>query len=322
MEKVKIGFLPLYVKLYDDYSSQMRPRIEAFAKEIEALLGKRDDVEVYASDICRLEDEFQNAVSFFEESNVDAIVTLHLAYSPSLESEKVLKNTKLPLVILDTTPNFAFTDDDDMGGITYNHGIHGVQDMCNLLVRNNKTFYVEAGHYLESDVLDRVIRRVKGIKVAENFKKAKVGTIGGAFAGMGDFRISDCVYEEIGIERVSLSTEEAKTYFASVTEEEIDALIADDKEKYDVSSDICEDYLRNAIRGDLAVRKWLEDKKLTAFTANFLEVRKNSGIAGMPFAEANRAMARGIGYAGILSNLKEIGGKGRQFLVLQPFPNR
>ncbi len=298
MEKVKIGFLPLYVKLYDDYSPQMRPRIEAFAEEIKALLGKRDDVEVYASDICRLENEFAKAVSFFEENNVDAIVSLHLAYSPSLESEKALKNTKLPIVILDTTPNFAFTDDDDNGAITYNHGIHGVQDMCNLLVRNNKTFYVEAGHYLESDVLDRVIRRVKGIKVAANFRKAKVGTIGGAFAGMGDFCVSDCVYEEIGIERVNLLPSEAKEYFASVTEAEIDALIEEDKENYDISCDIPEDFLRNAAKGGLAVRKWLEDKGLTAFTANFLEVKKNFGIAGMPFAEANRAMARGVGYAG------------------------
>ena len=46
------------------------------------------------------------------------------------------------------------------------HGIHGVQDMCNLLVRNKKQFFIEAGHYKESDVIERVINRVKGIKIA------------------------------------------------------------------------------------------------------------------------------------------------------------
>lgn len=298
MKKVKIGFLPLYVKLYDDGAPIMRRRIDAFAKEIFDLLNTRDDVEVVKSDICRLESEFANAVSYFEKEKVDSIVTLHLAYSPSLESEKVLKNTNIPVVVLDTTPNYAFTDDEDAGAISYNHGIHGVQDMCNLLVRNDKKFFVEAGHYSESDVIERVVKRVKGIKAANNFRNARVGTIGGEFAGMGDFRVSDSVFEEIGIKSVALTCDDAKEYTSKVTNEEIESLIAQDKEKYIVSDEIPEDFLYNSLRGNLAVRKWIEEKELTAFTANFLTIRKDFGLYGMPFAEANRAMERGIGYAG------------------------
>ena len=115
---------------------------------------------------------------------------------------------------------------------------------------------------------------------------------------MGDFRLPENLYGKIGIEKVSLSSEKAKKYFASVSDNEIAALIAEDKEKYDVAEDIPADVLRNAIKGDLAVRKWIEDEKLTAFTANFLEINEAFGLSGMPFAEANRAMERGIGYAG------------------------
>ena len=298
MKKIKIGFLPLYVKLYDDGSPDMRIRIDAFAKEIVALFKAKDNIEIISSDVCRLEAEFKSAIELFEKEEVDSIVTLHLAYSPSLESENALKNTKLPIVVLDTTPNFDFTYDEDVAAISYNHGIHGVQDMCNLLVRNNKKFFIEAGHYLESDVIERVINCVKGIKIAKEFTNSRVGTIGGAFAGMGDFRIPENLYGEIGIERIELSEEKAKQYFENVSESEIDALIVEDKEKYDVATDIPEDYLRNALRGDLAVRKWIEDNNLTAFTANFLKIDNSTGIAGTPFAEADRAMERGIGYAG------------------------
>lgn len=298
MKKAKIGFLPLYIKLYDDFLSNLRPGIEAFAKEVADLLKSRDDIEVVEGSICRLESEFADAVNFFEKEKVDSIVTLHLAYSPSLESERVFKSTNIPIVVLDTTPNFTFTQDDGVAAIDYNHGIHGVQDMCNLLNRNNKQFFIEAGHYLESDVIERVVKRVKGIKVAKNFKNAKVGTIGGEFAGMGDFRVADSVFEEIGIKSVALTTDEAKKYASQITDDEIDALIAEDKEKYIVSNEIPQDLLRNSIKGNLAVRKWIEEKELTAFTANFLTVRKDFGIYGMPFAEANRAMERGIGYAG------------------------
>lgn len=298
MKKIKIGFLPLYVKLYDDYAPSLRPRIDAFAKEISDLFRSKAGVELRTADVCRTESEFADAVGMFENESVDCIVTLHLAYSPSLESERVLKNTTLPIVVLDTTPNFAFTDDDDTAAISYNHGIHGVQDMCNLLIRNGKQFFIEAGHYTESDVIDRVIRRVKGIQAARSFQTAKVGTIGGAFAGMGDFTVAEDIFEKIGIESVALTCDDAKKYASEITEHEIDALIAEDKQKYIVSDDIPKDFLRNSVRGNLAVRKWIEDKKLSAFTANFLTIKSDFGIFGMPFAEANRAMERGIGYAG------------------------
>ena len=137
MKKVKIGFLPLYVKLYDDGTPNMRLRIDAFAKEVIELFKAKKDVDIIASDVCRLEGEFKDAIDLFEKEKVDSIVTLHLAYSPSLESEKVLKNTNLPIVILDTTPNFDFTGDEDTESISYNHGLHGVQDMCNLLLRKS-----------------------------------------------------------------------------------------------------------------------------------------------------------------------------------------
>ena len=297
MKKVKIGFLPLYVKLYDDGAPNMRLRIDAFADKIANLLRDRNDVEVVKGDICRLEIEFAKTVAEFEKEDVDCIVTLHLAYSPSLESEKVLKNTKLPIIILDTTPNFEFTDDDDLS-ISYNHGIHGVQDMCNLLVRNNKQFFIEAGHYEKSDVIERVVKRAKGIKAANAFKNSKVGRIGGEFAGMGDFLVDDSVFCELGIDRIEMQPDEVKEYIFKVTDAEIDAEITSDKAKYDVDGTIETDFLRNRIKGDLAVRKWIEDNDLTAFTANFLNVKKDFGLFGMPFPECNKAMERGIGYAG------------------------
>lgn len=296
MKKIKIGYLPLYVKLYDDYDSYARPRINEFSDEIKGILESKADVVYY--DICRLEPDFEAAVALFEKENVDAIVTLHLAYSPSLESEKPLAKTKLPIVVLDTTPTWDFTYDNDPAVIMYNHGIHGVQDMCNLLVRNGKDFAVEAGHYTETDVIERVIKRVKGIKVASSLQNSKVGSIGGMFAGMGDFTVADGVFDKMGIKIVDWTAADTAKYISSVTDAEIDALIAEDKEKYDVADDIAEDYLRDSAKGSIAIQKWIKENGLTAFTANFLKVTKETGIYGMPFAEANRSMEKGIGFAG------------------------
>ena len=97
---------------------------------------------------------------------MDALVTLHMAYSPSLESIDVLAGTALPIVVLDTTETLEFTNGQDPVEIDYNHGIHGVMDMCSMLTREGKDYAVAAGHYRDSDVLDRVCGYVRAAKAA------------------------------------------------------------------------------------------------------------------------------------------------------------
>ena len=97
MAKIKIGLLLMYLKLYDDTMPDLRNEFEPFIKSIK--LG----FEIYLSPICRLDGEFKKAVKDFEKSGVNVIVTLHLAYSPSLECINALTETRLPLVVLDTT---------------------------------------------------------------------------------------------------------------------------------------------------------------------------------------------------------------------------
>ena len=94
MKKVKIGFLPLYVKLYDDGSPNMRLRIDAFAKEVIELFKAREYVEIVASDICRLEDEFKDAITLFEKEKVDSIETLQKTIEKVRINKKVRTNKK------------------------------------------------------------------------------------------------------------------------------------------------------------------------------------------------------------------------------------
>ena len=169
---MKIGLLPLYIKLYDDGSPQLRPRLQAFYEDIAAAFERRD-VSVVRSPFCRLAEEFNTAVKLFEVEQVDAIVTLHMAYSPSLESIEALSGTELPIVVLDTTSTLVFTNMQDSGEISYCHGIHGVMDMCNMLARKGKAFAIAAGHYAESDCMDRVCGFVKAAMAAKALKKTE-----------------------------------------------------------------------------------------------------------------------------------------------------
>jgi len=297
LKNLKIGLLPLYIKLYDDSWPELRAGVDGFYQTIAGELQKRE-LEVVTAPVCRIRAEFESAVKLFEAEEVDAIVTLHLAYSPSLESAGVLAGTKLPLIILDTTPVFDFSPAQNPDEILYNHGIHGVQDMCNLLLRNGKSFLIEAGHWEKSDVLDRIKGCVMAVKLAGNIKNARVGRLGGAFKGMGDFALPDAVLKSaIGIETVEYNYFEGSRFFHEITDEQIEKEIERDRLDF-IAEHLNNDVYRQSTKANLAVRKWIERNSLTAFTANFMGITKSCGIPCMPFLEASKAMARGIGYAG------------------------
>ncbi len=293
----KVGLLPLYLELYDTAMPEVRPQVEQFRELIVAQLEKRG-LEVVTAPVCRLEGEFAAAIRSFEDAQADAIVTLHLAYSPSLESAPALAQTHLPVIVLDTTPAYDFGPRQSPEEIMFNHGVHGVQDMCNLLIRRGKAFHIEAGHWEKSDVLDRVVKWAKAARLARAMRTARVGQIGGAFKGMGDFAVpAEVLRATIGVETVPCEPSVIRSLLTGIGEDEVEAEIAADLARFTVDG-LDPEAHRRTVRASLAVRRWLEQERLAAFTINFLAIDRTSGLPTVPFLEASKAMARGIGYAG------------------------
>ncbi len=310
----RVGLLPFYIELYDKTRPQIRPQVDSFTAVIAGELEKRG-IEVVASSTCRLKPEFETAVNMFESQKVDAIVTLHLAYSPSLESIDALLKTKLPIIVLDTTPTFGFGEVLTGGDSMFNHGIHGVQDMCSMLVRNKRAFFLEAGHWSQSGVLDRVAAWARAARTAACLRNMKVGLVGEPFKGMGDFQVAeDVLKSEIGLTVVRLKREDYLALYDSVSQEEIESEVEADSRAFEIKSIDDEGY-RRCLKTCLALRKWMEREGLKAFTMNFLDIsEKVTGLTVPPFLEASKAMARGLGYAGegdvltasLVAALKEI----------------
>jgi L-arabinose isomerase len=297
MKKPRVGLLPLYLELYDIKRPERRPRIEGFYEQIAAALTDRG-LEVSTVQVCRLKAEFNAAIRKFEDDAVDAIVTLHLAYSPSLESSEALASTSLPLVVLDTTPAYSYGPGQDPAEVSYNHGIHGVQDMCNLLIRNGKPFLIAAGHWQNSDVLERVASFARSARLAAGMGRARVGRLGPAFVGMGDFAVSPATLQAtLGVQTIEGDSALVQSLMAKVTDQAVEAEISSDRERF-VTNNLGSAVHERSTRAGLVIRHWIEQEKLTAFTINFMSVDKALGLPTMPFLEASKAMARGVGYAG------------------------
>ena len=296
---MKAGLLPLYIKLYDDSSPRVRPRLEAFYETIATMLEEKG-VEVVRSPFCRLEREFAQAVAAFEEADADAVITLHMAYSPSLESVDVLVKSSLPVILLDTTETLEFTNTQSPGEIMYNHGIHGVMDLSSMLLRRGKPFAIAAGHYAESDCLDRVVGYLRAAVAAKALGNARVGLIGGRFAGMGDFTVPpEEMRVRFGIETVEVAPEKLGALYDAVTDAQVLAERQANEVLCQIQADTAEEGYEAYLRSCVAVEKCIREEKLTAFSATFLNMGKETaGIPTMPFMACCKAMERGIGYAG------------------------
>jgi L-arabinose isomerase len=82
-----------------------------------------------------------------------------------------------------------------------------------------------------------------------------------------------------------------------VTEAQIRAELEEDRRRFNVDCD--EQAHRRSLRIGLALRQFMNEGRFDAFSANFLAFdRAEEPINAMPFLEASKAMARGLGYAG------------------------
>jgi len=286
---MKIGLLPLYIRLYEECAPAYHdPAQRAVDTAADAL--RKCGFEVESTFLCHVEPEIAAAVRNFEASGCQVLVTLHAAYSPSLEAIETLVGTDLPIVVFDTTPDAEFGF--DFGDkLMLNHGIHGVQDMCNMLLKRKKRFVIRAGHIGDAEFMEKVKQAVLSAAAAYRMTHARVGDVGGIFAGMGDFQIPDGTF---GMTRINYV--DSPDYAPS--DAEIAAEVAEDRRNFTISPDLPEDVHRLTVKNGLRLRKWIEAEKLDAFTLNFLGCGPEIGFDNVPFLECSKAMARGVGYAG------------------------
>lgn len=322
MKKPKIGLLPLYLKFYDDVLPTLAAQVAPFVQRVQTHI-ERGGLGVVAAPIGRTRPDFASAVTQFESEGVDAIITLHLAYSPSLELAEVLAQSRLPIVMLDTTPDRDFGRDVDPMRLLENHGVHGVQDLACMLRRLGKPYRIVAGHLDDLSVIERCVEAVRsgcfaapGRPATQNRLKAgdqqaasaeraarclrsmRVLRIGGVFPGMGDFAVPDNVLRRVlGITVENIEPAALADCVNAVRDDAVTAEIAADRKQFRVECD--EAVHARSVRVGLGLRRFLDTGGFGAFSMNFLAFKDSTGpVNTVPFLECCKAMARGLGYAG------------------------
>jgi len=296
MAQPRVGLLPLYLALYDDVAPQHRPHAEVFARRVaDRLRGGGLDVQLSA--VCCRRAEVERAVADLAVRGVDLLATLHLAYSPSLEAVDALAASSLPLALLDTTPAARFAEDATMDDLFRNHGIHGVQDLACMLRRRGRAHCLVVGHVDDQAFLEDAVMTARAGCMARRLGSSRVLVFGDEFPGMGDFAVEPRVLAGLGVTMDRIPVAELAARLRRVTEEELAAEAALDEQRFDCSR-VSPQLLRASNQVGLAVRAMLEEREAGAFSFNFQSFSRGAGAPTVPFLEASKAMARGIGYAG------------------------
>ncbi len=293
----KIGLLPLMLELYDRSNPELKPRQAQFAQQIANILSR--DIKVTAAPVCNARQQVEAAVKEFEARDCEGIIVVHLSYAPSLISASALSPSPLPLLLLNTTPAPKMDADLTPEDIMQNHGIHGVQDLANVLLRAGKTYHIISGHISTPGMVAKVLGWCHAALVVRFWRQMRVGLIGQPFEGMGDFSVDlTALQEVVGPQVVRISPREVAELAEQVSSEQVQAEVEADRQQFAPVADLDPELHAISVRAGLGLLRAVQEYDLDALAMHFMAFNDVPEIGTVPFLGISKLQAMGIGYAG------------------------
>ena len=294
--KPRVGLLTL---MFDAYSvfPKLETELTQYADELSDVFEEFADVEW--SGICKTCNQVNDAVKLFESKELDLIILVFLTYTPSHTAFKALKMTKLPILMFNTQKLYELKTDTDAGEILRNHGMHGVQDMANVLLRAGIKFSLVTGHYRDEKALAQVKEWCQAAAVVNFLRGCRAGIIGYPQEGTGDFAFDEtCLLNVFGVEVHHISQNELAHTAQEAPINEIREQIEKDRHLFNISKDVTEKEHEESSRLEWAIRETLKKSNISAFTFHFRAVSNEGVLRTLPFLASSKMLSEGYGYAG------------------------
>jgi L-arabinose isomerase len=293
--KPKIGFLGIMQELYDSTLPGITKRQEGYAREVAGKLEGVADVLFPKAARCR--EDIEEVLAIFAKEAVDGIMIVNLTYGPGLRLVNAFRDVSTPLFLANIQPEPRVTKAWNMDDLTYNQGVHGIQDTANALLHLGKTFDVWSGDWKDAEFVKAFEVFASAAKAVAVMKKAKVAVFG-RMPGMGDIltdphsfmRILGPQVDHIGMGSIAAEMDKVNT-------QEIQAVIAYCRANFEIDPKISQPQLEEAAKIQVAVTKVLEAGGYDAYSIYFNEIGLDGRFKQTHMMAASNHMADGYGYA-------------------------
>ncbi len=295
-DRARVGLLGLMFKLYDRLPD-LKPKQAQFANRLVETLSPFAEVDFPG--ICDTLQQVDEAVAGFEKNGADLLLVVFLSYAPSLIALPALKRTSLPILILNTQELYAVDHDTRETDLLENHGMHGVQDLANVLIRAGCRFHILTGHYGDEVTIAELRSWCDAARGVRFFHQARIALMGYPMQQMGDIAIDEtALLTQLGVtvERIPIrivAETAAQAPAAAIAEQ-----MATDRRLFQVDPAITSEEHAASSRLEWAIRRLLQEGAFEGWAAHFLAFEEDGRVETLPFLAACKLLAEGYGFGG------------------------
>ncbi len=288
--KPKIGLLGLTLNLYRKKLPEYLSGMKKLSHNLSARLSHLAEVKSWP--LAWSQNTAGQALNFFHKEKVDGVVIVFLSYATSLSVLPVLKVLRKPLLLWNTQKARTVSRDFSSKDLMENHGIHGVQDLASVLLREGISFHLITGHWQEEKTLARIQQWCLAASASSKMSQTRIGRVGGRFKEMGDFALPDTLLTKwMGAKVVDLDSS-----FLRIKGKDISP--GDnfwEEENYVGKEKISAEIKNHSLAASYLLQRKMEEENLSGIAINFAGLRENQI---MPFFGICQLLAAGYGYGG------------------------
>jgi L-arabinose isomerase len=249
--------------------------------------------------VCTSHEQVDEALRNFEADGKDLVIVVLLTYAPSHIALRGLTKTSLPILILNTQQLTAVTPQTSGDDTTRNHGMHGVQDLANVLLRAGRDFHIVTGHYRDPRTVAEVRAWCDAARVVRKLHETHIGLVGYAMEGMGDFGLDETAFlTQTGVEVHHLSMRTLAERAQAAPAQIIADSLQEDRGRFQFDPEITEDEYAASARLEWAMRQLLDERGMQGFASHFMAVGEEGLLETLPFLASSKLLADGYGFGG------------------------
>ncbi len=298
MKKHTIGILAAYADLYN----RLCPGIGGQLQQIMDTMMAECTIEginFVVSEAVSTPQQIDRKCRNLAEKKVDLLVVALAPYCPSGALAPSLVSLDMPVVLWPAQTMYRLVPEKyDSDTIIYNHGVHAVQDLANVLRKRKRHFGILHGHCEQESFKAELIRWAQAGAAVCAMQNANPVQIGGHFEDMLDLQIgADKFIKKLNIRHTELSLKDFHQLMREAEQEPIQQCLESYRSMFTIDGSVKNDLLSKAAKGEVALRTVMKKYNSRAFGLNFLTLCNDQTIAEPLHVAGSVLMSQGYGYA-------------------------